>query len=1075
MKFFHNTLTLATLIAFQLPLFAQVDAGEDVLICEQQTVALTAAVTGIMGTTAYTVASTTWTPETVGGTSIGLSDDAVSAVQPIGFSFCFFGNTYNNFYIGSNGWIGFTAGQPTAFTSQTLPNTGANVPKNCIMGPWQDWHPGTGNNVGNYIKYQTVGTAPNRKLIVTWDNVPMFSCTNNFGKFQIVLFETTNLIRNNLFNKPTCAWAGGNATQGIHNLGGTVAYTVPGRNSANWTATNESWEYVPNGIQWTQNGTPAGNALTINVNPAQTTTYVATVTLCDGTSYSDEVIVQVGSDIDLSNSTVIGTNCSNQIGSIEVVAESNSPGPFTYVWEGIIENSSTLINLDDGVYNLTITDESNGCEYQGVFEVPVASTLQIDVNDIDITCNGANNGQASVTATSDFPGFSYLWSDDLLQTTPEISGLSSGLYSVEVTDADGCSETAIVIISEPSPLEINFSSTPISCPNGADGSITAIPSGGVGNYSLLWEGNLVATSIFDIAEGTYSVTLLDANGCEHIESFSIADPDSISASFTVNQPSCAGIEDGIIAADGLGGTAPYTYFWPFNGSSSNIIDNLTSGEYLVWITDDNNCLDSALVVVDPTLELNIVPAFQLPSCAGADDGAITVVVEGGNPQYTYTWNDPNAQTAANATGLSAGAYTIWVQDANGCQGEIEFILDEPQVLSNSSTLTNPSCAGENSGDIIIIPEGGTVPYSIDWDQNLNGFELNGLGAGVYSFELSDANGCSLNSQINLIEPAALEATFLTANALCYQTATGSIAIDASGGTAPYSYIYSTNTMNAAFNNNLPAGNHTVTIQDANGCSLVLNFNIQQPNALEISVTTEPASCGQSDGSASAAVNGGNSPYVYQWTTINSNSNQFNNVAAGNYSLTVIDSFGCESEASYTIGEIPVQASFITNATEGMTPFEVEFINTSDGANTYTWDFGDGSLPLVTNNSEPVYHTYEDEGFFTTTLYASYNGDCQSLDTLQILAYQVSEISKIPNIFSPNSDGSNSTFRVLSENLRKMEVIIYNRWGKEVGIISSPNGEWSATDVAAGVYYYTLVAEGYDQVKYQMEGSVMIVR
>jgi hypothetical protein len=294
-------------LATACALSAQINVGMDTTICVPGPIVLSAEVDGIMGTTAYTIASTTWSPEAIAGTSINLNDDQVSAAQPIGFSFCFFGNTYTQFYIGSNGWVGFTAGQPTAFTSQTIPNTGTNVPKNCIMGPWQDWHPGTGGNVGNYIKYQTVGVAPNRKLIVTWDNVPMYSCTSNFGRFQIVLFETTNLIRNNIYNKPTCAWAGGNATQGIHNLQGTVAYTVPGRNSANWTATNESWEYIPSGVTWTQNGTPIGSTMNITVNPAQTTTYVATVALCDGTTYSDDIVVTVGSDVDFSASQIVRT------------------------------------------------------------------------------------------------------------------------------------------------------------------------------------------------------------------------------------------------------------------------------------------------------------------------------------------------------------------------------------------------------------------------------------------------------------------------------------------------------------------------------------------------------------------------------------------------------------------------------------------------------------------------------------------------------------------------------------------------------------------------------------------------
>lgn len=193
----------------------------------------------------YTVAQIAYSPIAPGGTSVAMTDDQVLGTFPIGFTFCFGGVDYTNFYIGSNGWVGFTAGQPTTYTSVAIPNTGANVPKNCIAGPWQDWHPGVAG--GPYITYQTIGVAPNRRLVVTWANCPFFSCTTVTGSFQIVLHETSNLIDNTLANKPAClTWAGGTAVQGLHDITGTLAVTVPGRNSTQWTATNETWRYTPN-------------------------------------------------------------------------------------------------------------------------------------------------------------------------------------------------------------------------------------------------------------------------------------------------------------------------------------------------------------------------------------------------------------------------------------------------------------------------------------------------------------------------------------------------------------------------------------------------------------------------------------------------------------------------------------------------------------------------------------------------------------------------------------------------------------------------------------------------------------
>jgi len=193
----------------------------------------------------YTVSQIAYNPIAPGGTSVAMTDDAVTGPLPIGFTFCFGGVNYTNFYIGSNGWVGFTPGQPTTYTSMPIPNAGASIPKNCIAGPWQDWNPGIAG--GPYITYQTLGLSPNRTLVVTWFNCPFYSCTTVTGSFQIVLYETSNLIDNTLANKPAClTWAGGTAVQGLHDITGTLAVTVLGRNSTQWTATNETWRYTPN-------------------------------------------------------------------------------------------------------------------------------------------------------------------------------------------------------------------------------------------------------------------------------------------------------------------------------------------------------------------------------------------------------------------------------------------------------------------------------------------------------------------------------------------------------------------------------------------------------------------------------------------------------------------------------------------------------------------------------------------------------------------------------------------------------------------------------------------------------------
>jgi gliding motility-associated-like protein len=223
-------------------------------------------------TTDYAVTSIPYVAQVNTGTNIFMTDDSQQGPFNIGFNFCFFGSTYNQFYIGSNGWISFFGGQPTTFSSQTIPTGNPLVPTNCIMGPWQDWHPG----IGGQIKYQTIGVAPCRKLIVSWIGVPMFSCTGNQGTFHIVIEESTNYIDNYIQDKPDCpTWQNGTAVEGIHNSTGTIGIPVPGRNSTVWTATNEAWRWIPNGpvvnpvLTWYRigNPNPIGTGMSINVTP----------------------------------------------------------------------------------------------------------------------------------------------------------------------------------------------------------------------------------------------------------------------------------------------------------------------------------------------------------------------------------------------------------------------------------------------------------------------------------------------------------------------------------------------------------------------------------------------------------------------------------------------------------------------------------------------------------------------------------------------------------------------------------------------------------------------------------------
>jgi gliding motility-associated-like protein len=186
-------------------------------------------------------------PQPFAGTAVAggfADDDAIYGPFNIGFTFNFFGTNYTQYYVGTNGWVGFSAGQPTTYTGLSIPNTNPDIPKNCVMGPWEDWDPSAGT--GPFIFTDLIGTAPNRQLVVSWNDCPMFQCNNLLGKFQIILYEGTNWIDNHLINKPSCpTWVAGSSIWGLHNDAGTLAYVVNGQNGAPWTINNTSIRYVP--------------------------------------------------------------------------------------------------------------------------------------------------------------------------------------------------------------------------------------------------------------------------------------------------------------------------------------------------------------------------------------------------------------------------------------------------------------------------------------------------------------------------------------------------------------------------------------------------------------------------------------------------------------------------------------------------------------------------------------------------------------------------------------------------------------------------------------------------------------
>lgn len=498
-------------------------------------------------TTNYGVTSIPYVNQTNTGNQLFMGDDTQQGPFNIGFNFCFFGQTYNQFWVGSNGWISFSGGQPTTFTSASLPSTAFNIPKNCIMGPWQDWHPG----IGGQIRYQLQGTAPCRKLVVSWINMPMFGCTQTLGTFHIIIYESTNVIENHIQSKQFCGWANGTAVQGIHNQAGTVGITTPGRNSTQWVANNDAYRWTPSGpvvtpiLTWYQvgNPNPIGTGTTITVNPLVPTQYTChfVYPTCNAGWSSCNAISGPGPDTVLvvpgppnllpPTINTISPSCFGYCDGSIVVNPVNGTAPYNYTWTGNSINpisTQTQNNLCAGVFNVSITDD-NGCSVNSLINLTQPTQLVFDSLSIsNVTCN-LNDGEVYIYGNGATPVYNY-FIDGVQSNNDTIVNLSGGNYTISIVDNNGCNIDSIIYVEFPTPIDISISPLDsILCVPGTfnfvnnSTPVANIVSSTI-DYGDTYTDNILSNSNFthtynSVGQWNVTVTTLSDYGCIYTQTF----------------------------------------------------------------------------------------------------------------------------------------------------------------------------------------------------------------------------------------------------------------------------------------------------------------------------------------------------------------------------------------------------------------------------------------------------------------------------------------------------------------------------------------------------------------------------
>ncbi len=656
----------------------------------------------------------------------------------------------------------------------------------------------------------------------------------------------------------------------------------------------------------------------------------------------------------------------------------------------------------------------------------------------------------------------------VIDTTPELflNHLAAGTYTITMTAADGTVSTNSFIVTQPTAVSPQIDSTNVTCFGFANGTAWVQPNiGGTPGYTYLWSNTQTTDTIKNLIAGTYQVTVKDTFGCTATASVNITQPaTSVSATIDSINVFCKGQSTGEAWALPAGGTPGYTYLWS-NTLTTDTIKNLPAGSYSIVVTDTQGCTSSASVnITEPANPLSVTIDSTNVFCKGDASGKAWATALGGTPGYSFAWS--NSQTGDTARNLIAGPYTVIATDTLGCTATAAVNITEPaNPLSAIIDSNNITCKGFADGMAWITASGGTPGYTYLWSNAQTTDTIRNLSAGVYSVEVKDTNACSLTESVNIlpsidtviIDTSVIQATCGTAN--------GSITVTPAGGSAPYSYAWSTGPTTQTLGS-INGGSYTVTVTDQAGCSSAKSVTILQYPALTDTVITQTDTCNKSVGGAYVSIITGTPAYMYSWST-GAAVSSITAVSAGSYELTVSDSTGCNVTTTFTVGNIEI----LPDPTFGVSDTPIcsgSILKLDPGTFTsYIWQ--DGSVtPTYT-----VTHT----GLYTVTVTNSYGCKNSAIITVN---NNCSSAVLLPSGFSPNNDGNNDVFHpIYTSDLSKFHMTVYDRWGVKVYESYDFTDGWDGTyrNVAQPIGTYIWFADyTFDNGKsYTQSGNITLLR
>lgn len=758
---------------------------------------------------------------------------------------------------------------------------------------------------------------------------------------------------------------------------------------------------------------------------------------------------------------------------------------FSFEWKdenGIIISNSSSVSFNpasDTNYELTLVNTCSGSSFVRSFNVEVLSpSLQeVIVQHQDIECFGQSTGQLEIDFIDAIGSVQYSVNGGLTQNNGLFTNLSANNYIINATDEFGCMDNLNIQITQEQELVLNIDNiVGVICNSTSSGSIEVTPTGGNGPYNLSWTDlngvNYSGEDLFNINDGVYNYFLSDNYNCQNNGQVTVEQLNNLGINIiTQTDALCFEGFSGEIEVNSTGGTAPFNFEWTGPNSYTavgNNITNLEQGDYVLTLTDDENCYRNFPFTINEATQVVSASNANPASCFNSNNGSISIIHFGGTGTTTaYLLNSTQNLISNNnqTNGLNAETYYSFALDSQGCSSDTSIVIvDSPSAIQIDLLQSeNAKCFGSNDGNIIIDISGGTPPYpNFSWTGS-NGYSSNSqnitqLMAGTYNIVVSDANNCNLDQDFIISQPDKIIINEGDIGYVkCTGTNTGSIAVDIVGGTIPYQNFSWTGINGFSSNNqnidSLFQGDYFISMEDDNGCISDSVFTVFEPDSiLQFSYTTTKSCSIEEIGTALIEITGGIPPYSVDWFGFDPNA-----LPSGNNFIQVSDLANCIVTDSIYIEmfDSPTALFYIDTLLRKNINYSLD--NRSIGGLEWLWTIDDSYqidmfYPIISFGDTGVHNIH----LKATNIFGCSDTISKDIIVANELAYY------IPNTFSPNDDGVNDIFNISIEYFSTYRLLIFNRYGQIIfDSTENENEGWDGKIkgqyVPVGTYVYRFEA------------------